>query len=226
MKGNPVQNMKQNNLKYLLQKYRHLLLILYLPIYLVVFFLAEKHITTDYWVSYIPFDDVIPFVEAFVIFYVLWYPFMFLTGLYLLFKDIPAFERYMWFIIFGFSISIAICIIFPNGQDLRPLEFERVNFCTRLVGLLYEIDTNTNVLPSMHVVGSIAVAFAVFDSKTLKNTLVRTVTLILTILISLSTVFIKQHSILDIFAGIAVSLIVWLIVYKSKLFRKKEDSTV
>ena len=52
MKGNPVQNMKQNNLKYLLQKYRHLLLILYLPIYLVVFFLAEKHITTDYWSLY------------------------------------------------------------------------------------------------------------------------------------------------------------------------------
>ncbi|NMA67679.1 MAG: phosphatase PAP2 family protein, partial [Clostridiaceae bacterium] len=183
--------------------------------------LAEKHITTDYWVSYIPFDDVIPFLEGFVIFYCLWYPFMILTGLYLLIKDIPAFERYMWFIIFGFTISITICIIFPNGQDLRPLEFERVNLCTRMVEAIYKADTNTNVLPSMHVVGQLAAAIAVFDSKTLKNSFIRTITVILTILVCLSTVFIKQHSILDIFAGIAVSIIVWLIVYRTNIFKSK-----
>jgi len=210
--------MKIKNSK--IKKYRHLFLIAYLPIYLAAFFLAEKYITTDYWVSYIPFDDVIPFIDWFVIFYCLWYPFMIVTGLYLLLKDIPAFERYMWFIIIGFTIGIAICILFPNGQDLRPAEFERENIFTDLVSRLYEVDTNTNVLPSMHVIGTVAVAFAVFDSKYLKNVFVRTVTVILTVLICASTVFIKQHSILDVFAGLAISIIVWLIVYRSRLFRK------
>lgn len=48
-------------------KNRHLLLLLFVPLYLTAFYLIEKFITTDYWVSYIPLDDSIPFLEVFVI---------------------------------------------------------------------------------------------------------------------------------------------------------------
>ncbi len=202
-------------------KNKHLLLLLYIPLYLTAFFLIEKYITTDYWVSYIPLDDAIPFLEGFVVLYCLWYPFMIFTGLYLLLKDIPAFERYMWFVILGFTTCIAICAVFPNGQDLRPLEFERVNFFTRMVESIYRVDTNTNVLPSMHVVGSLAAAFAIFDSNALKKRFIRVSTTILTILICMSTVLIKQHSILDIFAGIAICIPIYFIVYRKKVFGKK-----
>lgn len=201
-------------------KHKHLLLLAYIPLYLTAFFLIEKYITTDYWVSYIPLDDVIPFLEGFVILYCLWYPFMICTGLYLLIKDIPAFERYMWFIIIGFTTCIAICAIFPNGQNLRPAEFERINLFTGMVEAIYRVDTNTNVLPSMHVVGSLAAAFAIFDCDALKNKLIRISTVILTALICISTVLIKQHSILDIFAGIAVSIPIYFIVYRKKVFAK------
>lgn len=109
-------------------KNRHLLLLLFVPLYLTAFYLIEKFITTDYWVSYIPLDDSIPFLEVFVIPYCIWYPFMIVTGLYLLLKDVPAFKRYMWFIIIGFTTSLTICALLPNGQHLRPLYLNVLTF--------------------------------------------------------------------------------------------------
>lgn len=44
----------------------------------------------------------------------------------------------------------------------------------------------------------------------------------MSILISLSTVFIKQHSVLDVFAGIATALIVGAIIFIcEKIYDKK-----
>ncbi|HEY5466664.1 MAG TPA: phosphatase PAP2 family protein [Clostridia bacterium] len=200
---------------------RHLLLILYVPLYLFCFYLLERHVTTDYWVAYLPIDDRIPFLPGFVVFYVLWYPFMIGTGFYLLFRDVPTFKRYMWFIIIGFSLSLAICALFPNGQNLRPTVFADSSIFTRIVQALYRTDTNTNVLPSMHVVGCVAVVLAVFYCKSLKNGWIRSGTVLMATLISASTLLIKQHSVLDLLAALAVSVPVWGIVYGKASLRGK-----
>ena len=44
---------------------------LYIPVYLLLFFIVEQLVpsTCDYWVSYLPLDDLIPFCEYFVVFY-------------------------------------------------------------------------------------------------------------------------------------------------------------
>lgn len=203
-------------LKERLKQNKHLLLVLLLPAYLVWFFLLEKAIgpDCDYWVSYIPLDDYIPFCEWFVIPYVLWYPFMAIVGMVALFKDVPAFKRYMWYWFSTFAISLIICMVFPNGQDLRPTEFARDNVLVDIVKILYASDTNTNVLPSMHVVGSIAAAVCVFDCKALKSVFYKIGAVVLAALISISTVFIKQHSALDIFASIVVCIPTYLFIYK------------
>lgn len=59
---------------------------LYIPVYLLLFFIVEQLVpsTCDYWVSYLPLDDLIPFCEYFVIFYCLWYPLLIATAIYLL----------------------------------------------------------------------------------------------------------------------------------------------
>ena len=69
-------------MKKALHKYKHALWLLYLPVYFFSFFLAESSITTQYWVSYTPLDDKIPFVEEFVIAYIAWFPAIWLTGLF------------------------------------------------------------------------------------------------------------------------------------------------
>lgn len=193
---------------------------LFLPGYLLAFFLLETFISGDgsYWSSYIFLDDYIPFLEGFVIFYCLWYPFMIVPGLYLFFKDIPEFKRYIWYLICAFAICFAVYILVPNGQDLRPEVFERDNIFTYIIGLIYSADTNTNVFPSMHVAGALGAAEAFFRTDGLKK--YRAVSVITAVLICASTVFIKQHSLLDVFGGIAVWLISHITVYR--MFRRAD----
>ena len=194
---------------------RHILLLLYFPIYLLAFFLLERNITTGYWVSYFPvLDDRIPFMPCFVIPYYLWYPFIFIPGLYFMLHDIPTFKLYMYNVILGYSLALLICALFPNGQNLRPTSFPADTLYTRMIRAIYIADTNTNVLPSMHVIGTLAVVSAVMHSPNTKNLLIRASSIVLAVLICASTVFIKQHSILDIFAGILVSMLVHILVYK------------
>ena len=194
---------------------RHLLLLLYFPIYLLAFFVLERNIKTGYWISYFPvLDDRIPFLPYFVIPYYLWYPFIFIPGFYFMFRDIPTFKLYMYNVILGYSFALLICALFPNGQNLRPAEFPANTLYTRMIWAIYSADTNTNVLPSMHVIGTLAVVSAVMHSPNTKNLLIRTSSIVLAVLICASTVFIKQHSILDIFAGILVSMLVHMLVYK------------
>ena len=62
--------------------------LLYLPIYLLMFVAVEHLVVDNYWVSWCTLDDMIPFVRQFVLVYVLWYPLMLGTTLYLLLKDL------------------------------------------------------------------------------------------------------------------------------------------
>ncbi|MDR2502644.1 MAG: hypothetical protein LBC78_05290 [Oscillospiraceae bacterium] len=186
---------------------------LFAPVFVAAFLLAERFIVySDYWVSYIPLDDKIPFVPQFVVFYYLWFPTLFFPGLNMMLRDGPAFRRYILTLCIGFVGTLAFCIVFPNGQDLRPAALES-GFFHELVRGIYSADTNTNVLPSMHVLGVIAVLAGIIDSKTTRKWWIIAGMSVLTSLICSSTVLIKQHSILDVFAGIAYGLVVVSIVY-------------
>jgi membrane-associated phospholipid phosphatase len=209
--------------------YKHLWFCLVLPLYLVSFWAVEHIVVDNYWVSYMPIDDLIPFNELFLIPYVFWYPFMVSMGLYLLWRRSGDFCRYMMFIGIGFLSALLFCLIFPNGQDLRPDQFPRDNILTRIIAILYSADTNTNVLPSMHVIGSLAVLFAAFNCDTLgrKKTFIRIQSVALACLISISTVFVKQHSVLDVLVAIPWGFAVYAIVYlpyNIKKHRRKKQA--
>lgn len=200
-------------LKQFLLSRRSSRMLLYIPCFVLLFFITERVVpTTGYWVSYLPLDDSIPFCEFFVIFYVLWYPLLLGTAAWLLIHDDDTCSLYCRFIIIGFTASLVFCLFFPNGQDLRPAVFANRNVFSQLVGLLYSVDTNTNVLPSMHVIGAMGACFGVFRSKTAPRWM-RIAVLALTILINASTVFIKQHSILDVFVGVAISAGLYILVF-------------
>ena len=207
--------------KLYIASHKYLLYILYLPIYFAMFFFAEHMIngSSDYWVSYTPLDDKIPFISWFVIFYYVWYPLMVGIGLWILFKDIPAFERYMKMIILGFTTSIIVFFIFPNGQNLRPA-YTGDDIFGRIIQHIYSIDTNTNVLPSIHVYGSVIAVIACYDTKTIKNGIVPAIYLFLGILVCASTLFIKQHSILDLYAGVGMAVPYFFIVYGKRVFAR------
>lgn len=198
-----------------LKEYRHAILLLYFPLFITWFFIDERLITGAYTPIYCRLDDFIPFCEYFVIPYVLWYPFLGAVSLYLFFKDDKGFCRYMWSLILGLSFCLAFYIVFPNGQDLRPTHFERSNIFTAFVARLYSVDSNLNVLPSMHVYGTVAPTLALLMNKGAgKKLWVRITSILICVGICLSTVFMKQHSVLDLFAGALLYLPIYWFIYK------------
>ncbi len=194
--------------------FSHILLLLFWPVHGVVFGLLEQVRQVDsYYPMYCRLDDLIPFNEWFVIPYIYWFVYLMGMLVYTFFRDVPVFRQMMRFVILTYSASLVIFFIFPNCQELRPESFQRDNIFTRFMADFYEFDTNTNVFPSLHVVGSMAALFASWKTRGLNTPLWRTLSLISAVMICLSTVFLKQHSVLDIFGGLLVSALGYFLCF-------------
>ena len=187
---------------------------------IAAYILPEKIVVDCYTSTAIPFDDCIPFFAPAVVFYVLWFPLMFFTGLWLMLKDRLNFPRYMFALAICMTVSGAIYLLWPNGQDLRPDLTQPGNFFEWLLGGLYAIDTNTNVLTSLHVSCTAAVIAGVWASPTVRKRWVSAAVTVLSLLVASSTVFVKQHAILDLFAGAALGAAAVLIAFA--VFREKK----
>ncbi len=199
---------------------RCLLLVLYWPLYGLLFYTAEHLFRpAHYHVMHCALDDVIPFCELFLIPYLFW--FVYLVGIhaYTFLTDRAAFQRLMWFIILSYSIGLLFFYFYPTIQFLRPAVFPRDNILTEMMVDFYRHDTNTNVCPSLHVVGSMAVWYAARDTRLFARRGWRWFFHVTTFLICISTVFLKQHSAIDLLVGMAVSYSVYLLVYRSREFR-------
>ena len=124
----------------------------------------------------------------------------------------------------GMTVFLIVSYAYPNVLHLRPSEFPRENVFTDMVRWLYRTDTPTNVLPSIHVFNSLAVHMSLTNCEALRDHKgVRYGSLVLTLLIIMSTMFLKQHSIIDAAAGIALTLILYVITYHTgwrKLFQR------
>lgn len=197
-----------------IEKYAHAKYMLIIPLYMLIFCLEEKYIVSGYFVSHLPLDDLIPFNEWFVLPYILWYPLMLGTGAYLFFFDAKGFKQYMTYIGGGFLIIVLLYAAFPNGQNLRPTSFSNSNFLTGIVKNIYASDTNTNVCPSLHVVGTMGAMFALLKTERLQKWWLKTLDIFLATMISISTVFIKQHSVLDVFCGLIFGFLYYFAVYR------------
>lgn len=185
----------------------------YLPVYLAAFFIIEHFITDNYWATQTVLDSYVPFCEWFIFPYVSWSPLLVVLGVYLILKDGEGFRRYMWYIMVTFTTAVVFCILIPNGQDLRPAVMEHHNLAAWLVEYTYSIDTNTNVFPSVHVVGVIDAWFAIWHTRGLKKRAWRWSTAVYGVLVIASTMFIKQHAVIDVLAGLVVGFLGNYIVY-------------
>lgn len=205
-----------NKWKTFYTKYKHgIPVILYAIFYLTWFVYLEKTVTKGYQVIYMKIDDYIPFCEAFVIPYFLWFLYIVVTVLFLFFKDKTEYYKAFTFLATGMTVFLVVSTLWPNGHHLRPLEMPRDNFLTAWVSTLYGTDTATNLWPSIHVYNSIGAHIAIMKCKKLTNyKWVRIGSGILAVSIVLSTMFIKQHSVFDVLTAFIMAAIMYVVVYK------------
>lgn len=210
-------------------EFSHILLLIAWPIFFLLFTTLERIYVVDYYYPmYCPLDDLIPFNEWFVIPYLLWFAFIILSLLYGFLYDVDLFKREMKSIIITYYAALLIFFLFPNCQELRPTEFVRDNFLTRFMADFYQFDTNTNVFPSIHVMGAMCSMFAVWHAKGLRHPLWKIAATLLCISICMSTVFLKQHSILDTFGALPICLFAYWFCFLRGNVKAKEcvDSSV
>lgn len=202
-------------------QFAHLKLLLGWVGYFALYFLTENLIPAERCTPvHIWLDDWIPFCEWFIIPYVFWYALIVLSLGYFLLYNVDSFKRLQTYIIITQVLAMACYILYPTRQDLRPTEFVNDNLLTRSIAFLYSFDTSTGVCPSLHVAYSLGIVSVWLREKDC-HLLWRGFVVFAVVMICLSTMFIKQHSAVDIFAAIPVCLVAEGFVYRDRYFRKK-----
>lgn len=154
-------------------------------------------------------DKAIRFNSIFIIPYVYWYIYIIVGFIFIL---ISSREKYMR-IFLSFFIGMCICYIV---YYLYPTEISRPiipdnNIFNSLVRLIYSADRPVNCFPSLHV---LTTYFLMRYTKYEKSKKKFYYTQITGGLIIVSTVFVKQHFVVDILGAIILAEIVIFFVKK------------
>ena len=190
----------------------HLWFQLYWVVYLIWFFWLDLTVTAPKYILHSPLDDLIPFNEWFVLPYCSW--FLLLAGVTaaLWWCDTASYDKLCLTMFSGMTFCLIVYMILPNGLELRPAveSLGRDNPALRIMQLLWKADAAVNVCPSIHCQSSACMAMAFSHSKLAEGKPLRkALAWVWAALICLSTVFTKQHSVIDVACGLAVAF-VWL----------------
>ena len=195
-------------------EYAHLLLLLSWVGYFALYFLTENLIPPEKcYPVHCALDDIIPFNEWFLLFYAGWYVLIVVSIVYFLLYDVESFRRMQTYIIITQVAAMAVYILFPTRQDLRPESFERDNVLTWLMGIIYAFDTSTGVCPSLHVAYSLGIASTWLKRKD-SHWVTKTFVTVLVVGICISVAFVKQHSVVDIIAALPLGLLAEYLVFR------------
>ena len=197
--------------------------------YFILYFLTENLIPAEQCHPvHCALDDVIPFHEFFVIFYVGWFFLVAGSLAYTLFYDVPRFRKLQIFLMITQAVAMLCYILYPTRQDLRPEVFPRENLLTDVVRFLYAFDTSTGVCPSLHVAYSLGILSTGLKDDNLVWWGKAALTLFV-LMVCMAVCFIKQHSAVDVFAGALLALFAEIIVYGKDywipLVRKRRNAS-
>ncbi|MBQ7680264.1 MAG: phosphatase PAP2 family protein [Butyrivibrio sp.] len=191
-------------------------LFIYGVIYWTWFWRLERTNHLHYHVIHSSLDDLIPFAEIFIVPYYAWFIYVSFAILFFLFKyDLEDYIRLSFFLCSGMTVFLVVSTLWPNIQYLRPAVMPRDNIFTHMVANLYATDTPTNIWPSIHVYNSIGAHIAISGSKRFSPWMKRC-SFVMATLIILSTMFLKQHSVLDVVAAFVMALVFYALTYRSE----------
>lgn len=205
------------------KNYKLFLTIASLVIYQSLLYLISKLTPIKTTILTSTIDSLIPFIPFFIYFYILWYVMLFIVP-YLLYKsDEEIFKKYFVSTFISITIAGLIYIFFPTSIIRASINGSGItNF---IVKFIYLIDTPVmNCFPSMHCMISFLFIFSVIGCRNLSKKY-KWVVSILSCLIVISTLLVKQHVVVDVISGFIISSFVYFIVCKTKIwtFLKLKD---
>lgn len=173
-----------------------------------MFYASLSLFTRAHYSVVISLDNQIPFIKEFVIPYVMWFPVVPAVLMYICIKDKPTYFR----LIISLIASLLVCYIsffFYQTTVPRP-DIHGNDILTQIILHIYKIDRPVNCFPSIHVLICFLLIEGIWVCKDRKTIISIIVTIICTFII-LSTVFIKQHVVLDGVFGIAIAAVTFIL---------------
>lgn len=221
--GKPVVDYREFRLSRINEpRFSHIKLLGGWIVYFVFYFLTENLIPeSQCHVIHCALDDRIPFNEYFLIFYCLWYILIVVSLLYFILYDIESFRHLQIFIMVTQVIAMAIYIIYPSIQLGRPDVMPNDGFLCSLMSFIYAFDTPTGVCPSLHVAYSMGIASVWCKDKKVPFVW-KAFVVFATVMISISVVFVKQHSAVDVFTAIPVGILAEFYVYNREARKQRK----
>jgi len=190
-----------------MKTHRYALVGLYLFVFLTGFFLVQMFGPQPRVILHCAVDDWIPFRSSFVLAYFLWYAWVPVFLLYFMVRERAAYLRLCFVMFVGATFCLLVYVLLPNGLQLRE-EITGSGFCDQIVRFLRSVDPPRNVCPSIHVSSTVAIHLVLCRSQTFRDSRrMRLLSLAVTLLICVSTMFIKQHSLIDVVCGWALSVL-------------------
>ena len=189
--------------------------LLYLVFYMIWFTILERLPRTKFFDLSSELDTYIPFIVEFIIPYLSWFLFQAVWVVFVFFVDRKTYEQLTTMLMIGMTVFLVVSTFLPTKSSLRPSYIERRGICAFLVRRLWAVDTPTNVWPSIHVFNTTALMMTLFTSQhpLLRKNAVRIPVVFWCGMIVLSTMFLKQHSVGDVLAALALNGIAYVLVY-------------
>jgi len=200
----------------------HLWFQAYWVVYLVWFFWLDLTITDPKYIIHSPIDDFIPFNEWFIFPYCSWFLLLAAVTALLWWNDTESYDKLCLMMFSGMTFCLILYMVLPNGLDIRPTAeaVGRDNIAMQIMQLIWKADASVNVCPSIHCQSSGCMALAFSQSKQAKGRPgLKVLAWGWAALICASTVFTKQHSILDVVCGLAL-VAVWVPILSAKKTKK------
>ncbi len=164
-------------------------------------------------------DSKIPFNMWFIIPYCIWYLLIFLIPYYLYKKDKNIFIKYIISYVFCTVIANILFIIYPTYVD-RPV-VTGTSILELITRIVFWVDTPAqNCFPSLHCAVSMLFILYMFECKKCPLYL-KILTLIISILIMIATLYTKQHVFIDLLSGDILAIVSYIIVNNLKKTKKK-----
>ncbi len=155
-------------------------------------------------------DSKIPFIPIFIIPYVLWYLFLVVVPCLLYTQNKKDFYKYITANILVDTVATIIFIVYPTLL-IRP-EIQVDGIFTWLVSFIYWGDTPAlNCFPSIHCANCFVAIYIMLKGNKVKNK-DRIFTILFGLLIIISTLFIKQHALIDVVGALFLSTLIVFIV--------------
>ena len=142
-----------------------------------------------------PLDDRIPLSPPWVVVYCLSFPFWIVSKLWICSGEKRQAYRFAASYILAMLLSCGVFLLWPGTME-RP-EITGTGFFDWWLSIVYRFDTPTNLCPSLHVLVTYMFFRGAAESRHMPNWYAW-FSLIFTILVCLSVLFVKQHALIDL----------------------------